>query len=134
MRKTIALVALVAFGAIGVASVSAGQSATSLTVKLKEFKVIPATKTAKAGKVTFVVSNIGKINHELIVVKTDVPPGKLEENAKHRVSEKGAVGEVEVHHGQTRKLTLTLKPGKYQLFCNLAAHYSAGQYTGFVVK
>ncbi len=134
MRKTIALVVVIAFGVFGAAAASAGGSATGLNVKMWEFKVVPAVKVAKAGKVTFVVKNVGKINHEMIVVKTNVPPGKLKENANHRVSEAGSVGEVEVDHGETRKLTLTLKPGKYQLFCNIASHYSAGQWVGFTVK
>ncbi len=45
-----------------------------------------------------------------------------------------AVGEApDVHPGQTKKVTLTLKPGAYQLLCNIAGHYKAGQYTGFTV-
>ena len=89
MRKAIALAVVVASGVVGVSGVSAASSATGLTVKLKEFKVLPATKVTKAGKVTFVVTNIGKINHELVVMKTNVPPGKLPVNANHRVAEKG---------------------------------------------
>jgi uncharacterized cupredoxin-like copper-binding protein len=134
MRKVTFLL-LVLAGAIGVYAASAATSAATVKVQLKEFKVIPSVKSVKAGKVTFVVSNTGKINHELVVVKTNVPAGKLKENKNHRVSEAGAVGEVgEVDHGKTKRLTLTLKPGKYQLICNLVSHYSAGQYSAFTVK
>lgn len=134
MRRIVVVVALAAFGAVGIYGASAAP--TVVKVKLSEFKVAPSVKAVQAGKVTFVVTNVGKINHEMVVVKTNVPPGKLKENPKtHRVSEAGAVGEAgEVHHGQTKTVTLTLKPGKYQLFCNLAAHYSAGQWIGFTVK
>jgi hypothetical protein len=62
-------------------------------VRLEEFKVLPSTHSQKAGKVTFVVKNVGKINHEMVVVKTNVRPRKLRENAEHEVSEKGTVGE-----------------------------------------
>jgi len=133
MRRILLLLAL-AVAAVLVSGVGAATTPTKVTVKLKEFKVIPSVTTVKAGKVTFVVSNVGKINHEMVVVKTIVPPGKLKENAEHEVSEKGAVGEAVVDHGKTGKVTLTLKPGKYQLLCNLPSHYTAGQYIGFTVK
>jgi uncharacterized cupredoxin-like copper-binding protein len=136
MRK--AFVVLTALATVAtVVTVTAGVAGaaapTTVNVKLKEFKVLPSVKTVKAGKVTFVVATIGKINHEM-VVKTNVAPGKLKENAEHEVSEKGAVGEVVVDHGKKGKVTLTLKPGKYQLLCNLPSHYTAGQYAGFTVK
>ncbi len=35
--------------------------------------------------------------------------------------------------GQTRRLILTLRPGKYVLICNLPAHYKAGQFASFRV-
>jgi len=133
MRRILLLLAL-AVAAVLVSGVGAATTPTKVTVKLKEFKIIPSVTTVKAGKVTFVVSNVGKINHEMVVVKTIVPPGKLKENAEHEVSEKGAVGEAVVDHGKTGRVTLTLKPGKYQLLCNLPSHYTAGQYIGFTVK
>lgn len=139
MRRLVVLLVLLALaGTVAAVAVSRGESATAPTkvsVKLKEFKVIPSIKTVKAGKVTFVVSNVGKINHELVVLKTNVPAGKLKENKDHEVSEASSVGEVgEVDHGTTKQGTLTLKPGKYQLICNLPSHYSAGQYVAFTVK
>jgi len=133
MRKILVFLAL-AVAAVLVSGLGAATTPTKVTVKLKEFKIIPSVTTVKAGKVTFVVSNVGKINHEMVVVKTIVPPGKLKENAEHEVSEKGSVGEAVVDHGKTGRVTLTLKPGKYQLLCNLPSHYSAGQYIGFTVK
>jgi uncharacterized cupredoxin-like copper-binding protein len=127
---TIALAA-----AVVPAAATAGSSATTVGVRLKEFSMRPAPKTVAAGKITFVVKNVGKINHEMVIVKTNVPPGKLPVNANHRVSEKGSVGEVgDVHPGQTKRATIALKPGRYVLLCNLAGHYKAGQYSGFVVE
>jgi uncharacterized cupredoxin-like copper-binding protein len=135
VRKAIMLAVVVASCAVGASGVSGATGATGLTVKLKEFKVLPATKVTKAGKVTFVVTNIGKLEHELVVMKTNVPPGKLPVNANGRVPEKGVVGEAgDIKPGQTKKVTLALKAGKYVLLCNLAGHYKAGQYAGFTVK
>ena len=135
MRRIIVLLAVLVVGAAVVGPASAGVSATGVTVKLKEFKLITSAKTAVAGKVTFTVTNIGKINHEMVVMKSSLPPGKLPVNAKHRVPEKGVVGEAgDVHPGQTKKVTLTLPAGRYVLLCNLAGHYKAGQYAGFVTR
>ncbi len=104
-----------------------------VAVKLKEFKVLPSPKSVKAGKFVFTVSNVGKVEHELIVVKTTKAPGSLAGSGSE-ASEKGALGEIELKPGKTGKLTLALKPGKYALICNLPGHYKAGQFVGFVVK
>lgn len=134
MRKAFVVLTVATVAAV-TAGVAGAAAPTTVNVKLKEFKVLPSVKTVKAGKVTFVVSNVGKINHEMVVVKTNVAPGKLKENAGKEVSEKGAVGGVgETKPGKSGKVTLTLKAGKYQLLCNLPGHYKAGQYVGFTVK
>ena len=135
MRRIVVLLAFLVVGAAAAGPAFAGASATGVTVKLKEFKMITSAKTAAAGKVTFTVRNVGKINHEMVVMKTSLPPGKLPVNTNHRVPEKGVVGEAgDVHPGQTKKVTLTLPAGKYVLLCNIAGHYKAGQYSGFVTK
>ena len=105
-----------------------------VAVTLKEFKVLPSPKSVKAGKVVFTVKNVGKVEHEMVVVKTNKAPGSLA-GPGATASEKGALGEVkDLKNGQTGKLTLTLKAGKYVLLCNLPGHYKAGQYVAFVVK
>ena len=45
------------------------------------------------------------------------------------------MGEVaETAAGKSGSVTLTLKPGKYVLLCNVPGHFLAGQYTTFTVK
>jgi uncharacterized cupredoxin-like copper-binding protein len=39
----------------------------------------------------------------------------------------------DVHPGKSRTTTLTLKAGKYILFCNEAGHFKAGMFTPFTV-
>jgi uncharacterized cupredoxin-like copper-binding protein len=39
----------------------------------------------------------------------------------------------EMRPGQSGRVTLRLKPGKYELFCNVPGHYAAGQHTVFTV-
>jgi uncharacterized cupredoxin-like copper-binding protein len=133
MRKLTIMGLVVGLTAILV-PLATGAGGTTL-VQLKEFKLTPKPTIAKAGKVTFVVKNVGKLEHEMVVMKTNLPAGKLPINAKGRVPEKGVVGEAgDIKPGQTKKVTLTLKPGKYVLLCNLAGHYKAGQYAAFNVK
>jgi uncharacterized cupredoxin-like copper-binding protein len=133
MRKVVSATAVAALA--GVVGAGAAAAATpTVKVSLKEFKVLPSTKSVATGKVTFSVKNVGTVDHELVVIKTNVAPGKLPvKNAK--ASEKGKVGLVpELKPGKSGKVTLKLAKGKYVLLCNLPAHYQAGQYIGFTVK
>lgn len=104
-----------------------------ISVKLTEWGVTPSASSAKAGKVTFDVTNDGKTTHEFVVIRTDKPDGKLGSGA--RVPEKGNVGEVgDLKAGATGKVTIDLKPGAYQLICNLPGHYMSGMHTSFRVS
>ena len=136
MPRIIALVTVAVVAAVGTLTAAAATgSHTPVLVKLKEFTLTPSLKADKAGKVTFIVKNAGKIEHEFIIMKTTVAPAKLPVNAKGRVPEKGVVGEIgDIAAGQTKKKAFTLAPGKYVLLCNLVGHYRAGQYAGFAVR
>ena len=133
MRKRLIALALVLSGIAAAAALAVTQMGPSLAYSLKEFKVI-GPSTAKAGKITFVVYNKGTVKHEFIVVKTNRPAGKLP--LKGSVAKlTGVKGKLRpITPGTTKKLTLTLKPGKYVLLCNLAGHYRAGQFKAFKVR
>jgi uncharacterized cupredoxin-like copper-binding protein len=123
---------LAAVLAAGLLAADASAAAT-VNVRLNEFKLILSTKTVKAGQVTFVVKNVGKLEHSFVVLKTTRAPGKLRQRGNVAVEE-GRVGRIAPFKpGQTRRLTLTLRPGKYVLICNMPLHYKAGQYAGFTV-
>ncbi len=128
--------AAVVVATVGLTSVVAAGAMTSgpvVPVRLNEYNVLPAKQSAPAGKVTFVLKNVGKIRHEFVVVMTTKPAGSLLKGRE--ADEAGAVGEVgDVRPGQTRKLTLTLKRGHYALICNLPGHYQAGQFADFYVR
>jgi len=132
MRKlTLVLAAFAA--AVVVGPVGASETKTLVTVRLKEFKVLPAPLAAKRGVVAFSVKNVGKIDHELVVLKTNVAPAKLAVKSGKAV-EVGKVGRVgPIKPGASRTLTLTLRAGRYVLLCNLPGHYQGGQRTGFAV-
>lgn len=135
VKRMMAAAAVVVVGVATTGTVTAGAVTSSklVPVKLNEFNIVPAKQAAPAGKVTFVLKNIGKITHELVVVTTAKPAGGLLKGSK--ADETGAVGEVgELKPAQTKKLTLTLKKGHYALLCNLPGHYSAGQFADFYVR
>ncbi len=101
--------------------------------------VSPAT--VPAGDVTFVVKNTGTIDHEAIVLKTNVaynklpvtyggdPPAPVKTGAD-KVGEDtniGETGDPNLKPGDTRTFTIkNLTPGNYDIVCNLARHYGKG--------
>lgn len=89
--------------------------------------------TAKAGKVTFEVSNEGTIKHEAVLLQEDTAFDKLPVT-NHEVSEANNVGEVEVEKGQTKSFTVDLKAAKYVMVCNISKHYEMGMRAPFTVQ
>jgi uncharacterized cupredoxin-like copper-binding protein len=135
MRKLPVFVSGLAVVAVSVGVLTAGAVTSKKTVgvNLNEFTVVPAAQAAPVGKVTFSVSNSGKIEHEFVVLKTSKPAGSLLKGAE--ADEAGNVGEIgSVKPGQQKKLTLTLKAGHYSLICNLPSHYKGGQFVDFYVR
>lgn len=132
-----AAAALAALAAVGAVTASAHQgraAATTVKVAMKEWGMPPVPTSAKGGKVTFVVRNVGKLDHEFVVLKTNRPAKALPLKGAKAV-ETGFLGRIaKFKPAQTRSLTLTLKPGNYVLICNLPAHYAAGQRASFRVS
>jgi uncharacterized cupredoxin-like copper-binding protein len=106
---------------------------SNVSVGLREFSVTPSSPVAKAGSVKFAVSNSGAIRHEFVVLKTTTPAADLLKGSE--ADESGNVGEIgNVPPGQTKTLSLNLKPGHYALICNLPGHYTAGQHADLTVR
>ena len=135
MRKlSVAVVVLaaagVSFGALGAGAVT---SKPVVGVEVDEFSVFPGTQGAPKGKVRFIVTNVGTVEHEFVVIKTAKPAGNLLKG--NEADETGAVGEIDgVPAGQARTLTLNLSRGHYALICNLPGHYRTGQFADFYVR
>jgi len=96
--------------------------------------VSPAT--ASAGIVTFDVQNSSKdIVHEMVIAPLATPGEQLAYLPdEDKVDEDAAIhlGEVaELDPGGSGKLSITLKPGTYILYCNIPGHYMAGMWTLF---
>ncbi|HEX8101059.1 MAG TPA: plastocyanin/azurin family copper-binding protein [Solirubrobacteraceae bacterium] len=89
---------------------------------------VGAPASGKAGKVTFTVKNAGQVPHELVVIKTDKKAGDL---GSDQADVAGKVGEAEdISPGESKDLSVTLKPGHYALICNLPGHYKQADGTG----
>src|SRR4051812_19024349 len=120
LRRPIALAGAVAIAAVlPMTALAATSKPQTVNVKMANFKFVLGAKTAKKGKLTFVVKNADKIPHQMVVIQTKLAAGKLPVK-NGLASEKGAVGTTkDVKGGKTKSLALTLKPGHYALICNL---------------
>ena len=123
----------------------AGQVETvTLWSKDGEMHIKAAQADLKAGEVTFKVTNRpdSSMQHEMIVVRLtpeqahhlvslpyDDRAGRVDEN---KIDSLGEVPELEP--GKSGSLTVTLAPGAYMLFCNIAGHYRAGMFTVIHVR
>ena len=109
-----------------------------ITGSVREWSVHVSENRAYAGDVSFAITNFGTIQHEFLVVKTDVEPGKIELTDENRFDEENPALDVideiaEFEVNTTGLLKVKLEPGKYQLLCNIAGHYAAGMWTAFEV-
>lgn len=138
MKPALSLLAvLLAASILGAGASMAGPSRTSaatVKVTLVEFKLTPSTRTVAAGRVTFVVTNRGKLHHEFVVLKTPTAAAKLQMDGMTAV-ENGNAGKIAtLVPGATKRLSLNLPRGHYVLLCNLTGHYQAGQHADLTVK
>ncbi|WP_407343460.1 sulfocyanin-like copper-binding protein [Pengzhenrongella phosphoraccumulans] len=97
------------------------------------------------GTVSFLVTNNGRIDHELVILP--LSDGQTAGNEvvgdDNRIEESGSLGEASntdgegtgtgIRPGTSGWVTLNLAPGHYELVCNLAGHYAAGMYTDLTV-
>jgi uncharacterized cupredoxin-like copper-binding protein len=81
-------------------------TAQVVDVTEKEFKIILATQTLKAGPVTFKIKNTGAIPHDLAIV--------------------GGPKSALINAGGTATLKATLKAGTVELYCSVPGHKAAG--------
>jgi uncharacterized cupredoxin-like copper-binding protein len=132
MRKLVVLAAA-ASAATAVAVPLALAAGTTVNVTEKEFKITPSATSAKSGKVTFKIKNKGALDHTFDVYRTSLPVAKLPVK-QDRVTLKPLATSGPFKPGKGGTLTVTLKPGKYVLLCNVAGHYKAGQRIAFTVK
>lgn len=92
--------------------------AQSVNVTLSEWKIGLSRDTVQAGAVTFDVKNTGQMSHALTIRGDGVDKGTREIPAR-----------------QAGSLTVTLKPGTYEIYCPMSeeSHKMAGMARKLVV-
>lgn len=103
--------------------------------------VFAAPSTVRQGAVSFQAVNTGTQTHELVVLPLAAGQGAggRPVGSDGRVEEAGSLGEASrtcgsgagdgIAPGTAGWVTLNLRPGRYELICNLPGHYSAGMHT-----
>jgi uncharacterized cupredoxin-like copper-binding protein len=101
--------------------------------------------TVQAGRVTFVATNTGTVSHELVILP--LARGELAGSRPlgddGTVNESASIGEASsscaegsgegILPGALGWVTVTLRPGRYEIVCNLPGHYAAGMYAQITV-
>jgi uncharacterized cupredoxin-like copper-binding protein len=136
--RVVAVALLAICGLAGCASGDpSAHSGTVVRVTERDFRITASRTRVPAGDVLLTVENRGPVSHELIVVRKGSPslPRRadgvtIDEDAL----EKAIAGALEPGQpGRVRELRVHLKPGRYELFCNMSGHFLGGMHTDLVV-
>lgn len=117
-----------------------------LKVTLDEWSVVTDVDSLPEGPIKFDIKNAGEREHELLIVRTDIPGGELPTKDDGSLDE--GAGGVDVKHeiknieaGDETSRSYTLDPGNYVLLCNLVedidgtrtSHYAQGMWAEFTI-
>ena len=114
-------------------------SGATVSVKLKDYRIMSSIATVHAGAVSFDVHNRGPSTHEFVVFETAQPADRMPLGADGLTIDEDSsllrhAGEMaRVDIGQSRRLVLRLTPGTYVLVCNMEGHYLGGMHFSLVV-
>ncbi len=122
-----------------------GERTSFVDVPMTEWEITPEVTSVPAGPVRFTATNAGVLSHELVIIKTDLPPNQLPAREDGSVDEGRleVIGRVRaVAPGAFERATLTLDPGSYALICNIVdaqggesrSYYELGMHTAFAVS
>jgi uncharacterized cupredoxin-like copper-binding protein len=112
-----------------------GGSGEGVEVGLNEWKVIVEAPSVGAGPTKFEADNEGKVDHELVVLKTDTKASKLPVEGAVAKEEGENLGEASgIAPGEKGEVEVDLETGHYILLCNLPGHYQQGMYADLDVQ
>ena len=125
--------------ACGEASTPTPLLETRVSVEVFEFAVEPTVVQSGPGKTAFFVTNHGAIEHEFLVVRTDVPASDLivvsgQVDLAQAGTVAGRIGTKDLQPETSGYLQLDLEPSAYALICNIPGHYEAGMRAGFTLS
>ena len=123
-----------ALAAIGLSACSSGSAAsdervTVVRVTVRDFHIKVSPARIPAGPTRLLVVNKGPDTHEILVARTGaaLPLRSDGLTVDEDKLEPVTVGEAEGEApGATEVLRMKLRPGRYELFCNMAGHYLGG--------
>jgi uncharacterized cupredoxin-like copper-binding protein len=108
-------------------------------------RLTPSPSSISADQVTFVVRNYGALNHEFLVLPMPTDGvGTRPVGSDGKINESQSVEEAStscgtgpgngISTGSRSWVTLTLRPGNYELACDVPWHYADGMYAAFTVS
>ncbi len=106
----------------GRGAVSSGLARGNVSVELGEMYIRPAATRIKAGRVTFLVHNAGQAVHRFAIGRAPLAMRGSEPSPTSAVARGKMLGP-----GASERVTTTLRPGRYVLWCLIPGHYLAGQ-------
>jgi uncharacterized cupredoxin-like copper-binding protein len=128
---------------LALAGCSSGSSdsasrAPSVRVHERDFQIVVKPARVRAGTVQLVVSNNGPDTHELLIVRSSGRGGLPLRSDGLTIDEAAVDGSTVATMegkgpGTSEQLLVHLKPGRYELFCNMAGHYLGGMHAELVV-
>ena len=134
----LALLALAMPALVSIAAAEPASIKVDLSDKGGKDRILLSADKVKAGEVEFEITNTSKAAmHEFLIAPWKGAITKLPYNDKE-----GAVRESKVHQlqgvedmkpGAEATLRLSLKPGRYVVFCNQPGHYKLGMEARFTV-
>ena len=101
--------------------------AGELPVVLGDMFLKTSVTTARAGNVSFYVSNKGQMTHWFGIMKAPVVL------AQGNFTAKPLAESAQLSPGQSATVSANLPAGKYELVCLMPGHYGAGQHLAFTV-
>lgn len=100
-----------------------------VVVRFDDSWLQPGGASVPAGRTTFVVRNESGAYHDLMIERMPI-----EFAGPNRPVEMAAEAGVEdLVPGATGKMVVNLRPGRYELFCSVPAHYASGLHTELTV-
>ena len=110
--------------------------ATTVRVVLTEWDLEPSAASVPAGEVTFEVANAGTMDHNFVLIKTDLAADQLNLTGDGTQVDEEGTGDVIVSTdpfgpGETDPETHELVAGHYVMLCNVAGHYQLGMRADF---
>ena len=111
-------------------------------MELDDFVIRPVQTRARPGTVNFQVTNAGEVEHEFVVIRSELPPAELPRLPGEEGVDESDLDVEErlepLEPDAEGELSVDVDVGDYVLICNLApsgeSHYLNGMYTSFEVR